>query len=414
MGYKAASRKLVIARKVLREQGFLGFIISCLQFLQKKTRRQNRQQRLPVLTGIRYEDVLETFLNRPPTEKPAKAGTLDINWLMPPPGKGSGGHMTLFRFIKFLEDSGHHNHIYLHQPGNGGDIAPVKAIMGDSFPPLKASMEWLPDGGDMRSADAVFATSWQTAYIVRDSKITAKRFYFVQDFEPMFYPIGSRSILAGNTYRFGFYGVTAGRWLATKLKRDYGMEADYFNFGSDMSVYSYSIGSPRKEVMFYARPYTERRGFEVGILALDIFHRKHPEYKINMLGYDVSQYDIPFPYNNLKILEHDELNQLYNRCAAGLVMSLTNMSLLPLELLACGTIPVVNDGDNNRMVSDNRFIEYSLAEPHALAAKLSEVVTQRNAKNEARNAAKSVEGLNWEKSGDKLVKIVEREIHKAG
>lgn len=28
--------------------------------------------------------------------------------------------------------------------------------------------------------------------------------YFVQDFEPLFYGMGSKAVLAENTYRFGF------------------------------------------------------------------------------------------------------------------------------------------------------------------------------------------------------------------
>jgi len=415
MSLKSPLRKLALVGKITREQGLLGLAIVSLQFIQKKSSRKSQRQKRLLIKGIRYEDLLETYLGSDYQQHTVTKGKeLEINWLMPPPGKGSGGHMTLFRFIKFLEKAGHKNHIYLHQPGNGGNMAAVWATMGDSFPKLEASMEWLPDGGDMAPADAIFATSWETAYIVHNSKVNAKRFYFVQDFEPYFYQVGSLYLLAENTYRFGFYGITAGRWLATKLKRDYRMEADYFSFGADKSVYSYINDEPRKEVMFYARPTTERRGFEIGILALDLFHRKHPGYKINMLGYDVSQYDIPFPYENLKVLEHDQLNELYNRCAAGLVMSLTNMSLLPLELLACGAIPVVNDGENNRMVSDNKFIEYSAGEPAALAEALSQAVSRKTPELHAKKASESVEGDSWEDAGKKFIKIVEDNMQAKG
>jgi O-antigen biosynthesis protein len=269
--------------------------------------------------------------------------------------------------------------------------------------------EWLEDGAEMQPAHGIFCTSWETAYPAFNSTLEAKRFYFVQDFEPYFYPVGSLSVLAENTYKFGFYGVTAGGWLAQKLRTDYGMATDSFNFGNDSNLYSLTNQGPRQEIFCYVRPYTERRGFELAVMALDLFHKQHPDFIINLAGWDVSDYDIPFPYNNLKTLELKELNALYNRCAAGLVISLTNMSLLPLELLGSGVIPVVNDGDNNRLVSDNPYIAYSANDPRSLASALSAIVSRPDAAAHAKAAADSVQSTTWQQSGETFVAIVERE-----
>ena len=61
-------------------------------------------------------------------------------------------------------------------------------------------------------SDAVFATGWETAYPVFNDAGDARKCYFVQDFEPLFYPVGSEYVLAENTYRFNFFGITAGKW----------------------------------------------------------------------------------------------------------------------------------------------------------------------------------------------------------
>ena len=142
--------------------------------------------------------------------------------------------------------------------------------------------------------------------------------YFVQDFEPLFYPMGTNYILAENTYKFGLYGVTAGGWLYSKLKKEYGMDCDYYDFGSDPINYKLTNTKERKEIFFYARPVTERRGFDLGIMALEIFHKKHPEYIINLAGWDVSMHDVPFPYVNHGALKLKDLHKIYNRCAASL------------------------------------------------------------------------------------------------
>jgi glycosyltransferase involved in cell wall biosynthesis len=399
--------------RVFREQGVLGFSIVSLEFIRKHTNSKYRGKiklySEPWLKEIIGPDGLELNRNWPGTNKKS----LTFNWLMPPPGKGSGGHVTIFRFIQFLEKSGHKCRIYFHNADPKSKVEDVKRIMGDSFPPVKAPMKWLMLGEQMAEADGVFATSWETAYSVNSSGLKAKKFYFVQDFEPYFFPKGSQYILAENTYKLGFYGITAGGWLAKKLKTDYGMATDFFSFGSDSNIYQNQNHKKRKEIVFYARPYTERRGFEIGVMALDIFHRRHLEYNINFLGWDITAYDIPFPYENLKILEHGELNQVYNRCSAGLVISLTNMSLLPLELLSSGCIPVINEGENNRLVSDNPFIAYSDSTPVALADKLTEIVNRKDSVDYSRQASDSVKNNSWEESGKHFVKIVERETRKA-
>lgn len=403
-------RRLKNATKSLQNDGVLEFTIRSLQYIKKQRSKAvpKHKQKLSVLA--KYHDVITLDPSKKPSEwKGTTRQSLRINWLMPPPGKGSGGHMNIFRFIKYAEDAGHECRIYLYAEGaDGGSVAPVYEQMGDSYPKLKASMEWIKDNGKMKDADAIFATSWATAYASYNSNLYAKRFYFVQDFEPFFFPIGTLYSLAENTYKFGFYGITAGGWLAKKLQEDYGMNTSSFGFGADKSIYKFTNVNSRKEIFFYARPYTERRGFEMGIMALDLFNKQHPEYVINLVGWDVSDYDIPFPYINLKTLEIDQLSELYNRCAAGLVMSMTNMSLLPLEMLACGTIPIVNDGDNNRLVSNNPYIAYSLNDPVSLAKKISEVITKSNAAY-AQKASRSVPDDLWDQAGKDFVTILECE-----
>ncbi len=415
---KKTVRKVKIAKNLLVSEGILAVGIRSLEFIQKKTSRKHLYGKSGgriVDVGAPYDEVLVADPSKPANSgwSGLKKESMTFNWLMPPPGKGSGGHMTIFRFIKYLEDAGHKCRIYFHNPGPGSNVESVKAVMGDAFPSVKAPMEWLWPGNEMAEADGIFATSWQTAYTVYASKLKAKKFYFVQDFEPYFYPVGGFSVLAENTYKLGLRGITAGGWLSKKLHDDYGMITDHFWFGSDSGTYTFNDNKERKEVVFYARPTTERRAFELGILTLDLFHRNNPDYKINFIGWDVSEYNIPFPYRNLGILDPKELNQVYNRSGASLVMSLTNMSLLPLELLASGCIPVVNKGENNTLVSDNKYIEYSENDPVSLAKKLSAAV-KRNTANYAKKASSSVSEVNWDDSGKHFVKIVVESVKKPG
>jgi O-antigen biosynthesis protein len=408
-------RKAKTAYNVIKSDGMIGFSIKVLQKLNTRIQKQPHGNKQKIQMLVKYEDAQAADWSRLPghIKNPASVNKKSYNtaWIMSPPGESSGGHQNIFRFIEYLEKGGHKAKIYIYSSSpRPVDIGPLKKMLKEnpSYPDLDAEIEIYKKNGVDDDTDAVFATGWETAYPAFNDKSKARRFYFVQDFEPYFYPVGSESLLAENTYKFGFYGITAGGWLAAKLAKDYGMKTDHFDFGAEKSIYNFTNHNVRKEIFFYARPVTPRRGFEVGIMALDLFAKARPDYNITLAGWDVSNYDIPFKYNNLSNLKITELNKVYNNCAAALVLSLTNMSLLPLELLSSGVIPVVNDGINNTLVSDNKFIEYCEMSPRALADKLIEVVDKKDLPSYAKQASESVESLGWDKSGEKFVSILER------
>lgn len=322
-------------------------------------------------------------------------------WIMHPPGESSGGHQNIFRFIDHLERAGHEATVYLyHSAEHRIDAAYLQKLLRASknYPDVRARF-FEYDGHVAPETDALFATGWETAYPAYLDPSPARRFYFVQDFEPAFYPVGTEHVLAENTYRFGFHGITAGGWLSTKLARDYGMRTSAFDFAADLSSYSYTNTSRREDLFFYARPVTTRRGFELGVLALEHLARERPEVTLHFAGWDVSNYALPFSYVNHGAMPVTDLDALYNECAAALVLSLTNLSLLPLELLASGVVPVINSGDNNSLVTDNVFLRYCDPSPRALARTLLEVLDSPDQAAHAARAAHSVVDLSWNTSG---------------
>jgi hypothetical protein len=103
---------------------------------------------------------------------------------------------------------------------------------------------------------------------------------------------------------------------------------------------------------------------------------------------------------------------LYNRSIAGLVLSATNVSLVPHEMLAAGCVPVVNDAEHNRVVLDNPHVAYAAATPFELAARLCELVERPAAERQAavEAAAASVRGSSWDEAGAAVVRIVEQVV----
>ena len=395
--------------RVLRAEGPRVFIVRSL------TKASSVIARHETVMLVANQDAAELDWTQSPPWRVSPTvvaeGPVDIAWIMSPPGLESGGHQNLFRFIDIAEKAGHRCSIYLYTTSAAAvSIPDIRAMLksAGAYPEVAARITMYDrEQGVDASTQALFATGWETAYPAYLDKSDARRFYFVQDYEASFYPLGTESLLAGNTYKFGFHGITAGGWLAHKLSTEYGMTTVHFDFAVDKTHYSVTNVERRNEVFFYARPVTPRRAFEFGLLALAEFARLKPDVRINLAGWDVSNWTIPFEYTNLSSLDISELNAVYNRCAAGLVLSLSNMSLLPLELLSSGVTPVINDGPNNRMVSDNPFIEYVPASPLAIARKMAEIFDHPDSVERSIAMSESVAQVNWSDSGLQFLAALE-------
>lgn len=332
-----------------------------------------------------------------------------LNWVMLPPSPGSGGHTTIFRVLRHLQAKGFTNRIYFYDPYRG-DHAYYAAIVRQSFG-FAGPVARIEDG--MADAHAVIATSWPTAYPVYNATSLGQKFYFVQDFEPAFHATSTDSILAENTYRMGLRAITAGSWLSQMLRRDYGMAADHFDFGCDASAYNIKPSSGRRRgIAFYARPGAARRGFELGMMTLELIAKRRPEFEIHLYGGKLGE--LAFKFINHGIVPPHRLNDIYNLCGAGLTLSLTNVSLVPHEMLAAGCIPVVNDAEHNRMVLDNPFVRYAAPSPHMLALAIEAVMDDPDPQGLAQAAAASVKTRSWDDAGEQVAAILRSSLWVTG
>lgn len=366
------------------------------------------KQPIEILTAI--DDVIKADYIHHPYVAPAMKNKkkLKIGWVLSPLSNGAGGQNTIARFARYLSEAGHDVTFYIYENSQAQSLSEAREIMQKSFKlniPVKKLKNY-------EESDALIATGWETTYPTFNTETDAHKFYFVQDFEPYFYGVGSQYVLAENTYKMNFYGITAGPWLTKKVS-EYGMRSDYFEFGTDLDIYRPKQKvQKKKKICFYARPVTERRAFEVGVMALDLFKQKHPEYEIEFMGWDVSNFKLPFKFENRGIITHAELAELYHESVACLVLSLTNVSLLPLELIAAGCVPVMNEGENNRMVlhGKDQYVDYAPTNPIELAEALCKAVERENIDEYADMAANSVNSLSWDNSYKKVEEIITREV----
>ena len=267
---------------------------------------------------------------------------LHVAVLIPPFRRGSGGHNSIFQMLSRLEGLGHTVSVWLHDPMNWQrDEWPgvIRRNIREFFAPLEGPVfrgfdQWY-------GADVVVATGWQTVHPALLLGGARARAYLVHDHENEFYATSAESWWAEQTYSYGLHPIAASPWLADLMEHRYGTPASEFDFGVDHAIYRpRPIMRRRDTIIFYARDVTPRRAVPLGILALQELHKRRPELRIVLFG-DLGAMHTPFPYEHLGIASPEQLSWAFSEATAGLVLSMTNYSLIPQEMLACG-LPCVD------------------------------------------------------------------------
>jgi O-antigen biosynthesis protein len=347
-------------------------------------------------------DSTRLMLDPPPAG--SRGAELDLAWLCTPPGAGSGGHTTLFRMIAGMEERGHRCTLLLYNR-HGSDLARHAEIIRRHWPFLRAEIRTV--GRAIEGFDGCVASSWDTAHVLASrGAASMHRFYFIQDFEPFFYPRGSLYSLAEDSYRFGFRNIALGEMVATALRENAGVSSSVVSFGCDTDVYSLRNVGPRSGVVFYARENVDRRGFLLARLALEEFHHRHPEQPIHAYGDPIGSWSIPHVHHGK--LSPAQLNDLYNTSLAGLAMSFTNISLVAEEMLAAGMTPIVNDHRYARLDLPNPDVVWAPATPGGLANALCRVVEAPAAPRSVQLSAGTRQG--WGGTQAAVAAIIQEEV----
>lgn len=351
--------------------------------------RRGRARALPVAAPSALLEVAREGIV--PLDGAAAPGdALRIAVVVPPFRRGSGGHHTISDLVRGLEARGHTCSLWVEDDeGRHSDETPEQtaATWIDFFGPVDAERH--VGFADWHGADVAVATGWQTVHRVLRLRGVGARAYLVQDHEPDFYGASAERMWAQETYRLGLHCIAASPWLADLLEREHDASATPFDLGVDHQTYQPS-GAAREDdlVVFYARATTPRRAVPLGLLALAELTRRRPQTRIALFGDNV-QVLAPFPHEHLGVLPRAALAELYGRATVGLVLSLTNPSLVPTEMLACG-LPCVDLATPSMLACFGADGPIALAapEPIALASTVMDLLDDR-----AQRARRSEAGL---------------------
>jgi glycosyltransferase involved in cell wall biosynthesis/GT2 family glycosyltransferase len=289
-----------------------------------------------------YEPVVRVWSEGParlvePPPGLADRRRLRLAMVIPPFSRGSGGHNTLLQLLLRFERRGHVCSVWVHDYGRTLDnVWPgvLRHNLREHYAPIEGSVHRGFD--DWHGADVVIATGWETVHPALMLPNCHARAYIVNDHEPEFFAASTQQQIAIDTYRHGLHCIAASPWLRDLLIDRYGASADAFQLGVDHAEYHpRPTGRRGDTVIYYARYQTPRRAVPVGLAALQDLHRRRPDVRIVLFGTD-KPLSTTFPFEHMGILNPHQLSWLYSNATVGLCLSLTNFSLMPKEMLACG------------------------------------------------------------------------------
>ena len=350
------------------------------------------------------------------------AGPLDIQsmlWFLPEFDHAYyGGIYTLLRFADgFKRKHGVSHHFAIL--GNK-DEAEIAAKIGAAFPGLAGEpvscFNLYEHMADLPETDVAVATLWGTAYFALRYNNTKRKFYFMQDYEPLFYPAGSIFGQVEATYRFGFYGIANTPTIQQIYQEQYGGQAQYFLPCVDTEIFHPGDVVPQEPltVFFYGRPGHPRNGFELGAQALRLL-KKRMGSRLQVLAagdrWEPKDFGLKGVVENLGLLSYQETADLYRRCHAGLVMMFTrHPSYLPFELMASGSLVVTNyNPATTWLLEDRQNCRLSQISATSFAETLEEALTKEAERRRiSANAVRQIHGAfsDWEGQIEKIYRYM--------
>jgi glycosyltransferase involved in cell wall biosynthesis len=362
------------------------------------------------LSGEVYDVIGEVWRDGPaplrdPVDGMAERERLRLAMVIPPFSRGSGGHNTLFQIFSRLERRGHTCSVWLADyHGYSRDVWPavLRHNINEFFAPFQGPVY---KGFDSwQGADVAIATGWQTVHAMLQLDNCRARAYVVNDHEPEFYPASAEYSLAADTYRHDLHCIAASPWLRDVLIERYGASAEAFQLGVEHDTYRpRPVARQPATVIYYARYATPRRAVPIGLMALAELKRRRPDVRIVLFGTDEVLH-ASFPYEHVDVLSPEQLSWLYSEATVGLCLSLTNFSLMPKEMLACG-LPCVELADISAesIFGADGPLELASLDPNRIADAMERLLVDRERwERRSREGIEFVASHTWDHATDEV------------
>lgn len=265
-------------------------------------------------------------------------------------------------------------------------------------------------------SDIVIASSWDTVSFAKRMK--GYKMYFLQDYEPYFYSFGELFLMAKKTYEQGLHMVSLGNWNKEMVEKNCNTisRIDTIEFPYEKKEYppcnrDYPGYSKKKE--FVLAVYLKYYGKRLPNITQYLLKQVKEEFIKDGITLQIKYFGEDKSFRteageNLGMLSKKQLFSLYKKADFGMVASMSNISLVPYEMLATG-LPLIEfeDGTFPYFFPDNSGILTSLNYMD-LYHKIKEVLANPSKLEDMHKTAESyMESLSWEKTGQQFHGILQ-------
>lgn len=252
----------------------------------------------------------------------------------------------------------------------------------------------------MPAADAVVATSWETAeWVAGYSPRHGRPFYLIQHFEDW---SGDRERVL-STWHLPLHKIVISRWLQA-LVAQHGESSSYITNGLDFTAFGVDVAPEDRDPHSVAMLYHQSawKGSRYGLEALMQAHVQCPSLKATLFGVCPPPADLPSWVSYHQLPSQRLLREIYNQAAIFLAPSLTEgWGLPPAEAMICGAAVVLTDVDGHREFAqaDVNALMCPPADAAALARGILALVSDRSLRLRlAQAASTSIQGFTWSRA----------------
>lgn len=333
-----------------------------------------------------------------------------IAFIVPEISKFSGGHTGILRLGTYLHQMGHEV-VYI-----AVNNVPVSTMIENAtinFPYWKGN---ILDREALKKNyyDVGIATKWNTCYhLISHQKNFGLKAYFIQDFEPLFYPMSDHYVLSLNTYKMGLKMISLGPWNAEMIKKFLpDSTVKHIEFPVELGLYNIEKRNIRIEEPIKLAVYIKRDPKRAPFLLIEQLKylkwqmdKQNKKIEINFFGIERN---IKLPLgNNLGKLNTEGLKNLYRDSHFGVVASLTNISYVNYEMIAMG-LPVIDfvDGSAPSFFSSDEMI-FVEAHPQALYGRIKKYLENPSLlDNIISKAQEKLKTITWESQAKKFSELL--------
>lgn len=261
----------------------------------------------------------------------------------------SGGYKVIYEYCNRLSEEGHTviiNYLYgpMFSERKIPDILrkPLVKLFTETIGPgfwfklnKNISKKVLSSSNDMKEADIVIATAYETAKLVKDlPKSCGKKVYFIQDYET-WGAVSENNV--NETYCYGMNNLVVSNWLKKKVEEISERTAVLIPNSVDTSIFfNKNIFRHEKSIVFFYRS-SEHKGSKYAIEVVRLIKSIYPELVVNVI---TPENDLPiFPeyFHIYQKINPKKVSEVLNKSTIFICTSIEEGFGLPgLEAMACG------------------------------------------------------------------------------